>query len=679
EELYIMSGWTYRPDSTSSGNVTGVHVENNGTILFDGNTVVVGGNWENYGSVNGGTSDATIKFTQTSGTAAITFGTASYGTIEFDDGGGTTTFEIQDAGDVDGAFTVTSGTVDMNGNSLQVAGDFTLASGVTFTKSTSATVLFDGDLTYTDNTSPQQDIGNVVIGTSPDTTDLATDFTASSLTVNFGDVFNSNGYDLDIGTGGITVYGLFDATDDVEGDGTTINVAGDWYVATSGTFTADTSTVTFDATTGSPTIDMAGDAFNDVIFNDAGNDITFTLENAVDINGNMAITGGTLDVKSGENNAITLAGNWTMAEGEDFEARSGTVTFDGAGTQTVTSGTASFNDFTVASAGDVDLADELYVDGTLTISSGTLDVTASNWRIEVGESWTNNGTFTHNSGTVVFNASSGTQAFTGDTTFYDLTKVDPADDSTDVTFEVDDDTTITIAAGGTITFDGIDDDDRLNLISDNPGTRFDISIPTAMTGTWLDITDSEISGSADFTANDSLDTSNTDSAESSPQWIINESFAISGTCNKQDQVTDCADGETVRVAVNASLQAQTTTTSSGTWTISDVTDPSAGDIITVYIDGVADLLEAVAITEYDGTGTIIDMTLYEEHLTIGSGDTPAVITNADLANYDNSVSSDEDVFFEVDGSNDLTVDTTGNLSDEELYIMSGWTYRPDST
>ena len=76
--------------------------------------------------------------------------------------GGGTTFEFQDAADVNGVFTVTSGTVDMNGNSLFVAGDFTLDTGAVFTKSTNGTVYFDGSTNFTDSSATgPQNLGSV--------------------------------------------------------------------------------------------------------------------------------------------------------------------------------------------------------------------------------------------------------------------------------------------------------------------------------------------------------------------------------------------------------------------------------------------------------------------------------------------------------------------------------------
>lgn len=155
-------------------------------------------------------------------------------------------------------------------------------------------------------------------------------------------------------------------------------------------------------------------------------------------------------------------------------------------------------------------------------------------------------------------------------------------------------------------------------------------------------------------------------------------IVVSGTCDQYDQTTDCTDdgSNQIRVAVNGSLQAQVDTTVDGSWSVG-ITQPNTGDIITVFIDGNADNNEAVAVTKYDGTGDITGVVLYQRHLTLGSADNQT-LSNADIDAYDNSVSGDEDIFFDVSAGDDLTVDSVGSYTDEELYIVSGNTYRPAS-
>jgi hypothetical protein len=88
--------------------------------------------------------------------------------------------------------------------------------------------------------------------------------------------------------------------------------------------------------------------------------------------------------------------------------------------------------------------------------------------------------------------------------------------------------------------------------------------------------------------------------------------------------------------------------------------------------GASDSAEAVGITKYDGVGNITGVSLFERHITIGSDDN-GTVTNADLALYD--FTTTEDIFFDVDGSNDLAACATGGCTDVEIYIKAGNTYQ----
>ncbi|MFA7244068.1 MAG: hypothetical protein WC080_02170 [Patescibacteria group bacterium] len=175
------------------------------------------------------------------------------------------------------------------------------------------------------------------------------------------------------------------------------------------------------------------------------------------------------------------------------------------------------------------------------------------------------------------------------------------------------------------------------------------------------------------------------SGEVEPGVIISEggggpaTILISGTAKQYDESTNAADSETVKVAVNGTIQAQTGTTSGGSWSISGVTAPASGDTITVFIDGVADGNEANAVTKYDGSGNITGISLYEKHLYLGSDDNQT-LSNNDISKYDNSVSSDEDIFFEIDGSNNLTLPAVGTQTDadQKIIIKANNTWRPAS-
>lgn len=275
-------------------------------------------------------------------------------------------------------------------------------------------------------------------------------------------------------------------------------------------------------------------------------------------------------------------------------------------------------------------------------------------------------------GTSTINLTGVNQSLTGSQTYYNLSKADLTDDSTDRILTIDDTSTITIATGGTFTLDGYDDNDRVNVVSDSPGTPWELIINGSVSINYADVADSDASGGTQVDASDGT---NFDS-DGNTNWNFG-TISIGGSCKAFDQSTNCTDSQTIKVAVNGTLKAQTTTTSAGSFTITGVT-VATGNIVTVFIDGVADGSEAVAVTKYDGSGNITGVLLYAEHLTVGSDDNQS-LTNTDLANYDNSVSSDEDIFFEVDANNDLTVDSTAQSTQERLLIVTGNTFQPDST
>lgn len=158
---------------------------------------------------------------------------------------------------------------------------------------------------------------------------------------------------------------------------------------------------------------------------------------------------------------------------------------------------------------------------------------------------------------------------------------------------------------------------------------------------------------------------------------------ISGTCDQYDQSADCVDdgANEIAVAVNGVLQGQTDATVDGAWTISGVTEPTDGDIVTVFINGEVTATErATAVTKWNtGDGNITGVALYQRHLTIGAT-TDKTITNTDLQDYDYSASTnDVDVIYDVtDATNDLLLDNLGSYTDETLVVLSGDTYQPDS-
>ena len=168
----------------------------------------------------------------------------------------------------------------------------------------------------------------------------------------------------------------------------------------------------------------------------------------------------------------------------------------------------------------------------------------------------------------------------------------------------------------------------------------------------------------------------------SRQWQIASdatSINISGTCKQYDRSTNCADAEVVKVAINGVLSGTTGSTSTGAWSINSIS-VNAGDILTVFVSGVADANEANTVVKVAASPvSIAGILLYERHLVVG-GASNQTLTNANLSQYDNSVSANEDIFFEVDASSNLLVPQTGTSAntDQVLYIVGGNTFQPVS-
>jgi hypothetical protein len=159
-------------------------------------------------------------------------------------------------------------------------------------------------------------------------------------------------------------------------------------------------------------------------------------------------------------------------------------------------------------------------------------------------------------------------------------------------------------------------------------------------------------------------------------WTVTWSAGINvkGTIKQYNQTASTTSG-TVAVAVNGVLQAgKTATVSAGAWTIANVT-AFPMDIVTVFLTGAANNVEAVGVTRYDGDNDITGMPLFEHHLSLGSNEdaTTTPLTNTDLGKYD--FTNTEDIFFDVTGTTLKMCADIGCL-DDELYIKSGTIYAP---
>jgi hypothetical protein len=184
-----------------------------------------------------------------------------------------------------------------------------------------------------------------------------------------------------------------------------ITVAGSWFNS-GGNFVPNSSTVTF--TGGTPQkIRSNGKNFSSIEWDNAAG--SWVLIDSMTITRHALLTDGTVDPSAGFS-FIGVAGNW-INTGGNFTIRNSTVIFNGATANSITSNGRNFPNVQFANAaGSWVLVDSMTVISSMTLTSGRLDTSASNWGVLVGGSWYNTGgNFTANGSTVSLTATSAGQ------------------------------------------------------------------------------------------------------------------------------------------------------------------------------------------------------------------------------------------------------------------------------
>ncbi len=162
------------------------------------------------------------------------------------------------------------------------------------------------------------------------------------------------------------------------------------------------------------TITSGGSSFNNVTFNDSYTSITgeWTFAaNSATVANDFTITAGTVTAPS--STTLTIGGSYSNSG--TFTHNSGEVIFDDTAGSKTLSGTmittSSFNKLTFngVSGGWTFGNNSATVASDFTITNGAVTAPGSGYTLAIGGSYSNTGTFTHNSGTVTFNKSSATQ------------------------------------------------------------------------------------------------------------------------------------------------------------------------------------------------------------------------------------------------------------------------------
>ncbi len=376
--LTLNNGATLASAITVGGTLT----MSAGVVSPGGFTHLIAGNWN----------DASVTFTPAAGTIQLTSlnptitqgATNNFFNLTLDNGA-TQLSTVN----VDGALTVSAGTMSAGANNLNVTGVTTIAGTI---NGGSGTTTFTGNVGGT---------GTLIA--SSGTTNVGGDLTVTNFNANGGTVVVNgagaqtvNGYtfnNLQINNGGGTVTsggawtvggalaltaGTWDAATFIH------QIAGNWN-SSAITFTANASTIRM--TGGNPSITLGAQAFNNLTLDNGA-----TLGSALTVGGVLTVSSGVLNT-NGRNLSVT--GTTGVSTGATITGSAGTMGFTGAVTVT---GTGAIN----GAAGAITFASSVSGTGTLRESSTTTSV--------AGDLIMN--TFTANGGTVVVNGA-GAQTVNG--------------------------------------------------------------------------------------------------------------------------------------------------------------------------------------------------------------------------------------------------------------------------
>jgi len=212
----------------------------------------------------------------------------------------------------------------------------------------------------------------------------------------------------------------------------TLNVKGDW--SNGGTYTKGTETVSFSGTAAAQAIGGANaTSFTNLTI--ANTSATVSANTNINVSSTMTVNPSAVFspaaavVLNTSGAAGTITGSGTIqvtriAATADYVNQykfstntltSMTVDYTGAGPQTIDSTVGNYGALKTTTSNTKTLGGNVTVNGGVTIGSGTtLDVSGSNFAMNVGGDWTNNGgTFTPQGGTVTFNSTTGAQAIAG--------------------------------------------------------------------------------------------------------------------------------------------------------------------------------------------------------------------------------------------------------------------------
>ncbi|MFH1378658.1 MAG: hypothetical protein ABII23_00130, partial [bacterium] len=166
-------------------------------------------------------------------------------------------------------------------------------------------------------------------------------------------------------------------------------------------------------------LDLAGETLNCTQLYILSDGVVTTNNGAVNSTGDLEIyADGTLNAGSSQ---ITVGNDWYTHAGSTFDAGTSTVTMnDAGGTSDIqTEGTDAFKNLVINAGATIEIEDDLNIDGSLTITAGTLTTKTENNPINLaGNLNYDGGTFNLNESTVTFNGTD--QIINGAVSFYGI-------------------------------------------------------------------------------------------------------------------------------------------------------------------------------------------------------------------------------------------------------------------
>ncbi len=616
---------------TTSARVTN---SGSGAIAFTGTITAangvnfgVGGSGPvNISGVYGATATTATLTKRDAGTLTISAASITTGLVRINSG--TLKYGVANALSTP-AVTVAGGSLDLNGFNETNIGAVTLIDGSIINGGGAATLT--STTTYTvENGTISAVLGGTSIALNKNTGGTVTLSAANTFTgttsINAGTL--AWGINDALSTGSLTVTGgiadLGTSTDTVA----TVTL-------TSGALTSSTGVLTgtsYAFTSGTASAILGGSI--GLTKTTTG---TVTLSGTNTYTGTTTITAGTLRATKSRALGDESATNTLVFNGGTLQA-GGDISSPSSRSVTLTStGLVDTNGYTITLAGTIGSASGITKNGlgtlttngavtlgaALTVNTGTfnqassLNMTSGAVTVASAGVWQNVGTGAvtlaggvTNSGTITLNSNNGLQCVDGTDSILVRSSVN--------------NTTRAWSGTGTFNMYNLDVDD--------------------MTGSGVTVYNSTLSGDTTWTVGTCA------------------SFSVAGTANGNNTAT-------VKVAYNGSLQGQTGTIGSGTWSISGLDSPSLDDIVTVWIDGVTDSNESTGVTKWS-SGNITSMVLNTNVLTIGSNqNTSLSVTNLGLCDVDTGC-SDEDIMH-TSNSGQLLLEASGNTyTAETLKVLA---------